>query len=184
MGAETDAACRPVSVSEGDRVDSCGSRNALHPFFASPPGQNSPLPETVVFSDFVVKINRKEKEQTRVILLTNKAVYNLLPSAYGKCKRRIAIESIASITASSISDEFVLHVPEEYDYRFKSAKKDKVCELLVKLFKKLWEKEEKAAQLAAGPNGKIKKKRIREFLSVLTHGSLEPVVRSFGDCSC
>lgn len=80
-------------------------------------GQNSPLPETVVFSDFVIKINRKEKEQTRVILLTNKAVYNLLPSAYGKCKRRIAIESIASITVSSISDEFVLHVPEEYDYR-------------------------------------------------------------------
>lgn len=123
-------------------------------------GQNSPLPETVVFSDFVIKINRKEKEQTRVILLTNKAIYNLLPSSYGKCKRRIALDSVASITASSISDEFVLHVPEEYDYRFKSAKKDKVCELIVKLFKKLWEKEEKAALAAAGPNGKISKKRI------------------------
>ena len=130
------------------------------PRSSAPAGQNSPLPETVVFSDFVIKINRKEKEQTRVILLTNKAVYNLLPSAYGKCKRRISLESIASVTASSISDEFVLHVPEEYDYRFKSAKKDRVCELIVRLFKKLWEKEEKAAQLAAGPQGKIKKKRI------------------------
>lgn len=71
----------------------------------------------MVFSDFVIKINRKEKEQTRVILLTDKAVYNLLPSSYGKCKRRIKLENIAAVTASSISDEFVLHVPDEYDYR-------------------------------------------------------------------
>jgi hypothetical protein len=123
-------------------------------------GDNVPSPEVVMFSDFVLKINRKEKEQTRVILVTNKAVYNLLPSAYGKCKRRIALESIASVTASSISDEFVLHVPEEYDYRFKSAKKDFVCELVVKLFKNLWEAQEKKDQAAAGPGVKIKKKRI------------------------
>lgn len=93
------------------------TRSHFLSYLASVTGQNSPLPEQVVFSDFVIKINRKDKEQTRVILLTNKAVYNLLPSAYGKCKRRIALETIASITASSISDEFVLHVPEEYDYR-------------------------------------------------------------------
>jgi len=123
-------------------------------------GHNSPLPEVVVFSDFVTKINRKEKEQTRVLLLTDKAIYNLLPSAYGKCKRRISLESVTSVTASSISDEFVLHVPEEYDYRFKSPKKDQICELVPKLFKALWEKEEKAALAAAGPGGKIKKKRI------------------------
>ncbi len=100
-----------------------------------------------------------------MILLTNKAVYNLLPSAYGKCKRRIALDSIASVTASSISNEFVLHVPEEYDYRFKSEKKDAICELIVKLFKALWEKEEKAAQIAAGgTGGKIKKK---EFIVLM-----------------
>jgi len=120
-------------------------------------GQNVPSPEIVVFSDFVIKINRKDKEQTRVILLTNKAIYNLLPSSYGKCKRRIALESVAAITASAISDEFVLHVPEEYDYRFKSAKKDKICDTLVRLFKKLWEKDERAA---AAAGHKIKKKRI------------------------
>lgn len=154
------ASAAPVDGSEEKGDHLCLAGNSAVQKMLQKEGQNSPLPETVVFSDFVIKINRKEKEQTRVILLTNKAVYNLLPSAYGKCKRRIPIESIASVTASSISDEFVLHVPEEYDYRFKSSKKDKVCELIVKLFKKLWEKEEKAAQAAAGPQGKIKKKRI------------------------
>jgi len=100
-------------------------------------GKNTPSPEVVQFSDFVIKINHREKEQTRVLLVTDKGVYNLMPNNYGKCKRRIAIETIVSITASQISDEFVLHVPEEYDYRFKSAKKDKICELLGGLFKKV-----------------------------------------------
>jgi serum/glucocorticoid-regulated kinase 2 len=100
-------------------------------------GKNTPSPEVVQFSDFVIKINHREKEQTRVLLITDKAVYNLMPNNYGKCKRRIAIETIVSVTASQISDEFVLHVPEEYDYRFKSAKKDKICELLGVLFKKV-----------------------------------------------
>jgi hypothetical protein len=53
-----------------------------------------------------------------------------MPNNYAKCKRRIAIDRVASITASQVSDEFVLHVPEEYDYRFKSAKKDRICEIL------------------------------------------------------
>lgn len=151
----------PATVSDDEKMDHlCLAGNSAVQKMLQKEGQNSPLPESIVFSDFVIKINRKDKEQTRVLLLTSKAIYNLLPSAYGKCKRRISIESIASITASAISDEFVLHVPEEYDYRFKSAKKDKICDLIVKLFKKLWEKEEKAAQAAAGPAGKIKKKRI------------------------
>jgi len=106
-------------------------------------GKNTPLPEIVKFSDFVIKINRREKEQTRVMLITNKAVYNLMPNNYGKCKRRIAIDELGSITASGISDEFVLHVPAEYDYRFKSAKKDTICKVLQDLFKKYIQKHDK-----------------------------------------
>jgi len=106
-------------------------------------GQNTPLPEIVKFSDFVMKINKREKEQTRVLLITNKAVYNLMPNNYGKCKRRIAIDEIGSITGSSISDEFVLHVPAEYDYRFKSAKKEVICKVIQDLFKKYIQKHEK-----------------------------------------
>jgi serine/threonine protein kinase len=40
-----------------------------------------------------------------------------------------------AITASKISDEFVIHIPDEYDYRFKSAKKDKICEVLAVVHK-------------------------------------------------
>jgi len=91
--------------------------------------------ETVVFSDFVIKINKREKEQTRVILITNKATYNLKPNNYGNCQRRIAHTNLVAITASKISDEFVIHIPDEYDYRFKSAKKDKICEVLAMVHK-------------------------------------------------
>jgi serum/glucocorticoid-regulated kinase 2 len=97
-------------------------------------GVNKPTAEIVAFSDFVTKINKKDKEQARVLLITNNALYNLMPNGYGKCKRRIPISSIAGVTASQISDEFVLHVPEEYDYRFKSAKKQKICEVLEQLY--------------------------------------------------
>lgn len=92
--------------------------------------------EQVVFSDFVIKINKKGKEQTRVLLVTDAALYNLMPNKYGKCKRRIAITSIASVTTSDVSNEFVLHVPDEYDYRFKSAKKSKICDTLRDIFAK------------------------------------------------
>lgn len=99
-------------------------------------GVNRPDEEQVVFSDYVIKINRREKEQIRVLLITNKACYNLMPSKLFKCKRRIGIEKMASVTASQVSDEFVLHVPEEYDYRFKSTKKDQIINVLTKLFTK------------------------------------------------
>jgi serum/glucocorticoid-regulated kinase 2 len=98
-------------------------------------GNNQPNPEKVAFSDFVIKINRKGKEQTRTILITDKAVYNLMPNNYGKCKRRVGIDRIVSVTVSAISDEFVMHIPEEYDYRYKSSKKDQIL-LALKVQKK------------------------------------------------
>jgi serum/glucocorticoid-regulated kinase 2 len=106
-------------------------------------GKNKPNPEKVVFSDFVIKINRRDKEQTRVMLVTDKAMYNLMPNNYANMKRRIAIDKVGSITCSEVSDEFVIHVPEEYDYRFKSAKKDKVADIMGNLYKALMEKETK-----------------------------------------
>lgn len=97
-------------------------------------GVNTPSPEEVVFSDFVVKINRKEKKQTRVLLITNKALYNLKPNDFGNCKRRIALDLIGAITLSTSSDEFAVHVPEEYDYRYSSAKKDSIAQVLQSLY--------------------------------------------------
>jgi serum/glucocorticoid-regulated kinase 2 len=82
--------------------------------------------ENVVFSDFVLKINRKGKTQERAILITNKAVYNLKVKNYGSCQRRIPMANIEAVSTSTISDEFVLHVPSEYDYRYKSIQKEKI----------------------------------------------------------
>jgi serum/glucocorticoid-regulated kinase 2 len=86
--------------------------------------------ENVLFSDFVVKINHRGKEQARVLLITNKAVYNLKPDKYSNCKRRIALQNIAAVTQSTTTDEFVLHAPDEYDYHLKSTKKKQIAKIL------------------------------------------------------
>lgn len=100
-------------------------------------GNNTPNPEVVRFSEIVVKINRREKEQTRVLIITNKAIYNVEPKNYSKSKRRIDVEKLVSITASKVSEEFVIHIPDEYDYRFKSNKKEKICEVLGALYREI-----------------------------------------------
>lgn len=80
--------------------------------------------ENVIFSDLVTKINRKDKSQERALMVTDKAMYNLLPSDFSKCKRRIPHDQIHGITKSTVSDEFVIHVPSEYDYRLCAPRKD------------------------------------------------------------
>ena len=111
-------------------------------------GQNAPGLEQIVFSDSVTKINRRDKEQVRVLLITTRALYNLLPNNYSKCKRRIPITMLSSITVSQLSDEFVLHIPDEYDYRFKSGKRDKIAEVINRMYKRM--RDEEAAGKGTG----------------------------------
>jgi len=102
-------------------------------------GENMPSEEIVVYSNQLIKINRRGKEQLRTLLITNKAVYNCMPKNIGRCKRRIPIEEIASVTISTISDEFVLHIPRDYDYRFKSDDKEAIGKVLNSCFGKMFE---------------------------------------------
>ena len=90
--------------------------------------------EEIQFSDFIVKINPKENPQERVLLITNVAIYNLLPTNYGKCKRRIPLDQVDGVTVSQISDEFVIHIPAEYDYRLMSLRKREVLGVLQRNF--------------------------------------------------
>lgn len=113
-----------MSLTHGDHL--CLSGNTKVQKLLKEKGENKPQPEKVQFSDFVIKINRKGKEQTRTILVTDKALYNLMPNNYGKCQRRIPITDMEAVSLSSVSDEFVVHVPNEYDYRYKSSKKDQI----------------------------------------------------------
>lgn len=89
--------------------------------------------ESVLYSDFVCKINRKDKQQTRVLLISNQAIYNLIPNTY-RCKRRIPIKTLMGVSTSQLSDEFVIHVDGEYDYRYKSTHRNIIIDLLSKAY--------------------------------------------------
>lgn len=83
----------------------------------------------VIFSDVVTKINRKDKPQERILVVTDKAVYNL--NRAKKCKRRIDITKVDAITVSTMSDEWAIHVTDEYDYRISCARKAEATECIV-----------------------------------------------------
>jgi len=51
------------------------------------------------------------------MLITNKAIYNLKGNSM---KRKIDLKKLKGITVGTLGSEFVLHVPEEYDYRYSS----------------------------------------------------------------
>eukprot|EP00475_Leptophrys_vorax_P005233 TRINITY_DN1316_c0_g1_i1.p1 TRINITY_DN1316_c0_g1~~TRINITY_DN1316_c0_g1_i1.p1 ORF type:complete len:536 (-),score=158.35 TRINITY_DN1316_c0_g1_i1:35-1642(-) len=93
--------------------------------------------ETILMSLKITKFNKRDKAQLRGLLLTDRALYNISADDFTKCKRRIPLEKIGSITVSASSEEFVLHVPDEYDYRFLSTQKDDIVRIMKKAFKGL-----------------------------------------------
>ena len=73
--------------------------------------------EKIVLSCMVTKYNEAGYRQERVLILTENAIYNIKKN---KVKRRIPYEKLDAITISTTSSEFVLHVNDEYDYRYLS----------------------------------------------------------------
>lgn len=60
-------------------------------------------------------------------MITNIALFNLKKNSKYRIiniilaiKRKISLTKIKATTISTISPEFVLHVPDEYDYRYAS----------------------------------------------------------------
>lgn len=96
--------------------------------------------EKLVFSDKVSKINENGWSQTRTLAITSEKVYNFDGS---KQKRAIPIDLIGGISrnmqGTKKREEFTIHVPSQYDYRFNSEKRDKICTLL----KCLWAMKKK-----------------------------------------
>eukprot|EP00123_Amoebidium_parasiticum_P000857 comp11764_c0_seq1/m.6359 comp11764_c0_seq1/g.6359 ORF comp11764_c0_seq1/g.6359 comp11764_c0_seq1/m.6359 type:complete len:203 (-) comp11764_c0_seq1:545-1153(-) len=77
----------------------------------------------IVFADIVLKINKRNKMQQRLLLITDAAIYNIEPNSY-KVKRRITFDQLGSISLSKLPDNFfIFHVPSEYDYLMVSGKK-------------------------------------------------------------
>eukprot|EP00475_Leptophrys_vorax_P001014 TRINITY_DN10531_c1_g1_i1.p1 TRINITY_DN10531_c1_g1~~TRINITY_DN10531_c1_g1_i1.p1 ORF type:complete len:586 (+),score=176.51 TRINITY_DN10531_c1_g1_i1:22-1758(+) len=71
--------------------------------------------EEVIFSDIVMKFDRRSKHNVRTLMMTNVAMYNLKHEAL---RRRVPIQKIGSITASNTSSEVIIHIPEENDCHF------------------------------------------------------------------
>eukprot|EP00475_Leptophrys_vorax_P046271 TRINITY_DN987_c0_g1_i6.p1 TRINITY_DN987_c0_g1~~TRINITY_DN987_c0_g1_i6.p1 ORF type:complete len:567 (-),score=206.64 TRINITY_DN987_c0_g1_i6:140-1810(-) len=78
----------------------------------------------------------KSMPNIRVLVITDKAVYNIPVGDFSVLKRRIPIDAVTSATASRISSEVVLHVPTEYDFRFQTLDKDDLFQSIVFLKKK------------------------------------------------
>jgi hypothetical protein len=67
------------------------------------------------------------------LVVTNAAVYNIHKK---EVKRKILISDIGGLTKTvppSKSQEFTIHVPSTYDYRFQSPRRDEIIDLLKRL---------------------------------------------------
>lgn len=97
--------------------------------------------EKLLFSAEVVKINRKEKHQRRALILTDAALYNFSFSFFGSVfsnlKRRIAHTDLGGIVLSRTSDECVVRVVNDYDYRYIIERRSEVVEVLSKCYQAL-----------------------------------------------
>lgn len=76
----------------------------------------------------VFKFNDYKKKQRRGLIVTDKSLLNLKRV---RVKRKISLLKIRAITISTTGFEFILHVPDEYDYRFISVERRNQIILLV-----------------------------------------------------
>jgi len=88
----------------------------------------------VEFSDVVIKINKRNKMQERILLISENALYNIEPTSM-KVKRRIPFNELGSISLSKLADNFFcLHVPREYDYLLVCNKKTEIVLKVAELY--------------------------------------------------
>ena len=86
--------------------------------------------EKQVWSGELTKINRAKRRQVRRFFLTNERFFNFGDNKFAdnflaffrgtKVKRSIYLAHVIFVTYSTTSNEFVMHVPKEYDYRLSS----------------------------------------------------------------
>lgn len=86
--------------------------------------------EAIIMTCSIYKFNRKNKRQERNLMITTKGIYNLSKTSL---KRKIGINKIHAITVSKQGTEFVIHIPDEYDYRYSSTdNRDKILDAICK----------------------------------------------------
>ncbi|CAD8098559.1 unnamed protein product [Paramecium sonneborni] len=108
--------------------------------------------EQILLSTCLWKFSHINKQQERILVITNKNLYNITPQStlvnfFSKVvssvrvKRKIAIQQVDGITISKCGFEFVIHVPDEYDYRYSSLDfREKILFILSDAYNKLLNK--------------------------------------------
>ena len=91
-----------------------------------------------------MKINKNGKAQNRNFIITNYKFYNLggkggfISSFFTKSvKRTIRVEVIKAITYSALSNYFVIHIPDEYDYYLCSPLRDEIILYILQIQQEL-----------------------------------------------
>jgi len=101
--------------------------------------------EEIQFSDKIYKINKYNWKQERIIIITDKAIYNLKKDTL---KRRIDLKALIGITISKNSEEFVLHCSHiDYDYHYTSPRIKTIIEIISKNYEALFDEELKLYEL-------------------------------------
>jgi len=96
--------------------------------------------ENSVFSDQIVKLNRRNKPERRDFIMTDQAFYVVMRAiknqqSYYKVSRRTALADIGSVSLSTLCDNYiVLHIPKEYDHLMETPNKTEFLTLLVEKF--------------------------------------------------
>lgn len=89
--------------------------------------------EPIFFSDSLIKINKFSIWQKRVFVVTNLHILNLQQkkgvNKFG-LRKKIKIEHVAGITKSLASDEMVIHIKKDFDYRLVYDKKDELIDCI------------------------------------------------------
>jgi serum/glucocorticoid-regulated kinase 2 len=102
-----------------------------------------PSDESLLWSGDVYKINCNGKRQARDFIITDNKVYNIgkkgnfILDFFSKpIKRSFKIEDIKAITYSDISNNFIMHIPSEYDYYLCTSYKDEFISFILNVQKK------------------------------------------------
>jgi len=59
------------------------------------------------------------------------------PNSYSSCQRRVNLSLVVGVTSSRGTGEFVIHVPDEYDYRYSSPAKADLLRVLADVYNAL-----------------------------------------------
>ena len=85
-------------------------------------------------------MSRKGRQQKRILMLTNRAMYNIskgmLMEKY-KCGRRIEFEEIEKVSTCTATNQSIIHLVEGYDYHYFSDRIEQISDVLESAFRKV-----------------------------------------------